>query len=94
MENKILSKDEIIKCNILQKDYKILSNIITKLQRVIIENEYILIYSKNSCMKNLNELIKKMNEKYNKSIIERKVFKCCEFWHGYCCGYDKYDSRC
>ena len=70
MESKILSKEEIIKCNILQKDYKILSKIITKLQKVIIENEYILIYSKNSCMKNLNELIKKMNEKYNKSIIE------------------------
>ena len=70
MENKILSKEEIIKCNILQKDYKILSKIISKLQKVIIENEYVLIYSKSSCMKNLNELIKKMNEKYNKSIIE------------------------
>ena len=70
MEEKILSKIEIIKCNILQKDYKILSNIIIRLQNVIIDNEYILIYSKNNCMKNLNELIKKMNEKYNKSIIE------------------------
>ena len=32
-------------------------------------NENILIFSKNSCMKNLNEMIKKLNESYNQSII-------------------------
>jgi endopeptidase La len=70
MEFKILKKNEIIKCNILQKEYKILSTIITKLQNVIIMNENILIFSKNSCMKNLNEMIKKLNESYNQSIID------------------------
>jgi endopeptidase La len=69
MELKILKKNEIIKCNILQKEYKILSTIITKLQNVIMMNENILIFSKNSCMKNLNEMIKKLNESYNQSII-------------------------
>jgi endopeptidase La len=69
MELKILKKNEIIKCNILQKEYKKLSIIITKLQNVIIKNENILIFSKNSCMKNLNEMIKKLNELYNQSII-------------------------
>ena len=70
MELKILKKNQIIKCNILQKDYKKISKIITKLQNVIITNENILIFSKNSCMKNLNEMIKKFNETYNQSIID------------------------
>jgi len=69
MELKILKKNQIIKCNILQKDYKKISKLITKLQNVIITNENILIFSKNSCMKNLNEMIKKLNETYNQSII-------------------------
>jgi len=70
MESKILKKNQIINCNILQKDYKKISKIITKLQNVIIKNENILIFSKNSCMKNLNEMIKKLNESYNQSIID------------------------
>ena len=70
MELKILKKNQIINCNILQKDYKKISKIITKLQNVIITNENILIFSKNSCMKNLNEMIKKLNETYNQSIID------------------------
>jgi hypothetical protein len=70
MELKILKKNQIINCNILQKDYKKISKIITKLQNVIITNENILIFSKNSCMKNLNEMIKKLNESYNQSIID------------------------
>ena len=65
-----LKKNQIINCNILQKDYKKISKIITKLQNVIITNENILIFSKNSCMKNLNEMIKKLNESYNQSIID------------------------
>ena len=70
MELKILKKNQIINCNILQNDYKKISKIITKLQNVIITNENILIFSKNSCMKNLNEMIKKLNETYNQSIID------------------------
>lgn len=70
MEFKILKKNQIINCNILQKDYKKISKVITKLQNVIITNENILIFSKNSCMKNLNEMIKKLNETYNQSIID------------------------
>jgi len=70
MEVKILKKNQIINCNILQNDYKKISKIITKLQNVIITNENILIFSKNSCMKNLNEMIKKLNETYNQSIID------------------------
>ena len=62
-------KQEILKCNILQKEYKILSNIICNLENVIIQNENILFFSKNQNMKSLNELIKKLNELYNESII-------------------------
>ena len=61
---------ENIKCNILQKEYKILSLMLYNIQKVIIENESILMYSKNVCMKTLNDLLKKLNEHYNKSIIE------------------------
>ena len=70
MELKVLKKNQIINCNILQKDYKKISKIITKLQNVIITNENILIFSKNSCMKNLNEI--RANER-NKNIRE-KIF--------------------
>ena len=63
-------KNKILKCNILQKDYKILSIIISNLQNVINQNENILFFSKNQTMKILNELIKKLNEQYNISIIE------------------------
>ena len=65
-----LIKEDIFKCNILQKEYKRLSLIITNIQDVIIINENILLYSKNQSMKTLNELIKKLNELYNKSIID------------------------
>ena len=61
---------ENIKSDILKKEYKILSIMLTKLQKVIIKNENILLFSKNQCMKLLNDLIKKLNEKYNNSIIE------------------------
>lgn len=60
---------ELLKCNILQNDYKILSNTICKMQNNIIENENILLFSKNQVMKSLNELIKKLNETYNDSLI-------------------------
>jgi len=63
-------KEDILKSNILQREYKILSVILIKIQKVIIDNESILLYSKNQSMKLLNELIKKLNELYNKSIIE------------------------
>lgn len=62
-------KHEILKCNILQKEYKILSNIICNLENTIVLNENILLFSKNQVMKSLNELIKKLNEMYNDSII-------------------------
>ena len=65
-----LIKEDIFKCNILQKEYKILSLILVNVQDVIIQNENILLYSKNNSMKTLNELIKKLNELYNKSIID------------------------
>jgi len=60
---------ELLKCNILQNDYKILSNIICKMENTIITNENILLFSKNQVMKSLNELIKKLNESYNDNII-------------------------
>jgi endopeptidase La len=62
-------KQEILKCNILQKEYKQLSNIICNMENIIIQNENILLFSKNQVMKSLNELIKKLNESYNDSII-------------------------
>lgn len=61
---------ENIKCDILRKEYKMLSIMLSKLQKVIIKNENILLYSKNHSMKLLNDLIKKLNETYNNSIIE------------------------
>jgi len=63
-------KEDIFKCNILQKEYKKISLILVNIQDVIIQNENILLYSKNNSMKALNELIKKLNELYNKSIID------------------------
>jgi hypothetical protein len=63
-------KDDIYKCNILQKEYKKISLILVNIQDIIIQNENILLYSKNQSMKSLNELIKKLNELYNKSIID------------------------
>ena len=66
---KNILKPEILKCNILQKEYKILSNILCNLENVIIQNENILLFSKNQAMKSLNELIKKLNESYNDSIM-------------------------
>lgn len=70
MDTKIIPKNKVLKCNILKKEYMIISNIIIQLQKVIIDNEIILNYSKNNCMKNLNDIIKKLNEVYNNSIIE------------------------
>ena len=61
---------ENIKCKILQKEYKILTLLLSKMQKVIITNEEILLYSKNHSMKLLNDLVKKINESYNNSIIE------------------------
>ena len=66
---KNIFKYEILKCNILQKEYKLLSNIICNLENIIIQNENILFFSKNQVMKSLNELVKKLNESYNDSII-------------------------
>lgn len=66
---KNILKPEILKCNILQKEYRILSSIMCNLENTIIQNENILLFSKNHVMKLLNELIKKMNESYNDSII-------------------------
>ena len=62
-------KKELLKCNILQKDYKILSNILCQMENTIISNENILLFSKNQTMKSLNELVKKLNESYNDYII-------------------------
>jgi endopeptidase La len=70
MDTRIIPKDKALKCNILKKEYMIISNIIIQIQKVIIDNEIILNYSKNNCMKNLNDIIKKLNEIYNNSIIE------------------------
>lgn len=66
---KILLNKELLKCNILQNDYKKLSNIICRMENTIVENENILLFSKNHVMKSLNELIKKLNESYNDNII-------------------------
>ena len=68
MTQNLLNK-ELLKCNILQNDYKILSEIICKMENIIITNENILLFSKNQSMKSLNELIKKLNESYNDNII-------------------------
>ena len=69
MSLKSLNK-EVLKCNILQNEYKILSKIICKMENIIITNENVLLFSKNQSMKSLNELIKKLNETYNDSIID------------------------
>ena len=61
---------EVLKCNILQNEYKILSEIICKMENTVMTNENVLLFSKNQSMKSLNELIKKLNETYNNSIIE------------------------
>lgn len=66
---KIFENKESLKCNILQNDYKILSDIICKMENTISVNENILLFSKNNVMKSLNELIKKLNESYNDNII-------------------------
>jgi endopeptidase La len=66
---KNIINSELLKCNILQKEYKILSGIICNLENMITINENILLFSKNQSMKLLNELIKKLNETYNNSII-------------------------
>lgn len=70
MSENLTIDQETIKTNILQKEYKILTNILKKLQKVIIRNENILSYSKTQTMKLLNDLVKKMNEIYNKSIVD------------------------
>ena len=70
MNIKPILNHENIKCDILKKEYKALSVLLSKLQKVIINNENILLFSKNQCMKLLNDLIKKLNENYNNSIIE------------------------
>ena len=46
MTQNLLNK-ELLKCNILQNDYKILSEIICKMENIIITNENILLFSKN-----------------------------------------------
>ena len=68
MKLDIFNNDKIdnLKYNILEKEYKILSSIIYKLQYTIIENENILLFSKSQSIKSLNEMIKKMNDIYNK----------------------------
>jgi endopeptidase La len=67
--NFVIDKENI-KSNILQKEYKTLTLILKKLQKVVIRNENILSYSKTQTMKLLNDLVKKMNETYNKSIVD------------------------
>ena len=62
-------KQEILKCNILQTEYKQLSGIICNIENIIVQNENILLFSKNHAMKSLNELVKKLNESYNDSVI-------------------------
>ncbi len=68
MTKNIVNSD-LLKCNILQKEYKIISNIICNLENMITINENVLLFSKNQAMKLLNELIKKLNETYNNLII-------------------------
>ena len=48
MDTRIIPKDKALKCNILKKEYMIISNIIIQIQKVIIDNEIILNYSKNN----------------------------------------------
>ena len=70
MNIKLKMDSENIKSKILQREYKVLSLLLSKLQKVIIKNEDILLYSKNQSMKSLNDLVKKINETYNNSIME------------------------
>jgi endopeptidase La len=72
MKLDIFNNDKIdnLKYNLLEKEYKILSSIIYKLQYTIIENENILLFSKSQSMKSLNEMIKKMNDIYNKYFLD------------------------
>ena len=59
-----------IKFQILQKEYKKLSYMLSKIQKQIIKNENILFFEKNDMMKILNNIVKKINEKYNNSVLE------------------------
>lgn len=59
-----------LKYGILEKEYKILSLMIFELQNTITQNENILFFSKSQSMKSLNEMIKKINDMYNKSFLE------------------------
>lgn len=70
MMNNINLDLENNKLEILENEYKTLTEIFVKMQTTIIENENILLYSKPQTMKLLNELIKNMNETYNKTIME------------------------
>ena len=70
MNSKLNINSENIKFNILEREYKIIRDLLSSLQKVIIKNEFILLYSKNHTMKLLNDLVKKLNETYNKSVIE------------------------
>jgi endopeptidase La len=70
MKNKKYINTENMANNILEKEYRKIRDILVGMQQVIIKNETILLFSKNQTMKILNELIKKLNETYNNSIIE------------------------
>ena len=70
MNNKLDKNLENIKCEILDKDYKLLSDLLIKMQTIIIKNENILMFSKSNSMKLLNNILKKLNQIYNDTIFE------------------------
>jgi len=70
MNNKLDKNLENIKCEILDKDYKLLSVLLIKMQTIIIKNENILMFSKSHSMKLLNNILKKLNQKYNDTIFD------------------------
>lgn len=70
MNNKLDKNLENIKCEILDKDYKLLSVLLIKMQTIIIKNENILMFSKSHSMKLLNNILKKLNQIYNDTIFD------------------------
>ena len=60
---------DLILIKLLQHKYNNIIKILFKIQNIVIQNELVLFYNKNDCMKLLNDIIQKINELYNNSII-------------------------
>lgn len=59
-----------LKSLILQKDYITLSEILYEINTTIKKNEDVLLYSKTNSLKQLNDILSKLNDTYNCELIE------------------------